>query len=40
MPEHKVRAIQKNIKKFFKNIKPPAFSKPLNITTSEKLDKH
>ena len=40
MPEHKVQAIRKNIEKFFEKIKPPAFSKPLIITTSDKLEKN
>lgn len=40
LPEHRANTIRKNIEKFFKNIKPPAFSKPLNITTSETLDKN
>ena len=40
MPEHKVKEIQKNFEKFSKNIKPSPISKPLNITTGEKLDEN
>ncbi len=40
MPEQKARDIRKNLEIFFKNIKPPAITKPLIITKGDTPDKN
>lgn len=40
MPEQPVTDIRKNLKKIFKNLKPPESSKPLIITTGEPPEKN
>ena len=38
MPEHHKKRVQKNLEKFFKNIKPDPISNPPNIRTHKETD--